>query len=100
VRCGFLADEVIELYVGGNQIRQLTADNEGCVSTTVTVPAATGKKLTLALYAPKSGEGVKARFVVTGKLAATGSSIDGLVALAFLLLIIGAVIVSLRRRPE
>jgi hypothetical protein len=94
VRCGFLADEMVELYLGGNRIRQLTADDDGCVSATVTVPEAPGKKLTVALYAPKSKEGVKARFMVTGQLAATGSKIDGALALGLILLILGAMVVA------
>jgi YD repeat-containing protein len=93
-RCGFAADEIVELYVGGNQIRQLAADDDGCIETTITVPASPGKKLTVALYAPKSGKGVKARFVVTGQLAATGSNLDGALALALMLLILGAVVVA------
>jgi hypothetical protein len=37
---------------------------------------------------------VKAQFVVTGQLAATGSKIDGALALGLILLVLGAMVVA------
>jgi hypothetical protein len=98
VRCGFAVGEAVDVYVAGNKIKSLSADDKGCISTTVTTPDAPGKTVTIAVYAPGSKRGAKTTIAVSGQLTATGSNLDGPLALAFLLLVVGALIAALPRR--
>jgi hypothetical protein len=64
----------------------------------VTTPDAPGKTVTIAVYAPGSKRGARTTIAVSGQLTATGSNLDGPLALAFLLLVVGALIAALPRR--
>ncbi len=97
-RCGFDPGEVVRLYVGGNLIRTTTADKDGCVEEEVAVPEAAGRKIVVALYAPKSKRGAKTTIEVVERLVATGASVDNFVAGGFLALITGACLVAIPRR--
>lgn len=99
-RCGFVAAESVRLYVGGNLVRTLTADDDGCVEAEVSTPAAGGRDIVVALYAPSSKRGAMATVRVVTNLVATGSNVDGALAIALLLLIFGAFLVSVRKRGK
>jgi LPXTG-motif cell wall-anchored protein len=64
----------------------------------VTVPDAAGRKIVVALYAPKSKLGAKTTIAVVGSLAATGSDVDDFVVFGFGALLAGALLMSIPRR--
>jgi hypothetical protein len=97
-RCGFVPGEPVKLFVAGNLVRTATADENGCVEEEVTVPDAAGRKIVVALYAPKSKLGAKTTIAVVGSLAATGSDVDDFVVFGFGALLAGALLMSIPRR--
>ena len=99
-RCGFVAGESVRLYVGGNLIRTVSADDKGCVDEKVTAPDADGRDIVVALYAPASKRGAKATVAIAARLVATGSNVDGSLGIGLLLLVFGAFLVSFRRRRQ
>jgi LPXTG-motif cell wall-anchored protein len=101
---GFTPGEFVQLIVASTPqvIGSGFADAQGFVTLTGTIPVdlASGSH-TLAVFAPASGAGFKQPITVSGlSLPATGSNYNGVLILALLAVVVGAVVVVRRQRLD
>ena len=101
---GFTPGEFVQLIVASTPqvIGSGFADAQGFVTLTGTIPAdlASGSH-TLAVFAPGTGAGFKQPITVSGlSLPATGSNYNGVLILALLAVVVGAVVVVRRQRLD
>jgi LPXTG-motif cell wall-anchored protein len=99
---GFTPGEFVQLIVASTPqvIGSGFADAQGFVTLTGTIPVdLSSGSHTLAVFAPASGVGFKQPITVSGlSLPATGSNYNGVLILALLAVVAGAVVVVRRQR--
>jgi LPXTG-motif cell wall-anchored protein len=99
---GFVPGEFVQLIVASTPriIGSGYANSEGKIRLTGSLPADLSfGEHSLALYAPKSGRGVRQPITVEQSLLpATGKSVDGQVWVVLLLLVFGSLLVIMTRR--